>query len=987
MPPSPSAAIRTKLRALALFDRYTDLGEAARAGMRDSLTHSDPELLTALLALVAAAAAPSPLDTPALETVARREQPAPPADEAVCETRIGTRLGPWRIHRAIADGGMGTVYEAYRDDGEYQKRVALKCVRSRLISPALMNAFLAERSHLAALDHPGIADLLDGGIGSDGQPWFAMRYVDGVAVDLWCDTRGAALRARVELLKQACDAVAYAHSRGVLHRDLKPSNLLVADDGRLQLVDFGISAALGPNIAADHPQIALSRAYAAPEVMAGAAYGPTGDIYALGALMYRLLGAGAPAPEWGIWSMLPAMRPKEPDALSANAARATQEQARQRAAADPEDLSRRLSGDLDAIAAKAVAVDPERRYASARALGDDLQRWLDGRAVEARSGERYYRVRRFLRRHRLTMGLVAMLLLALASSLGVMLHQQRRMASEAQASEAVGRLFASTLGNATLSGIGATPFSSRELLGKTEQELNQMPLAEHAELHARSLAALARGYAVVGDYGHAQELAERAQAVLQGQADRDGYVAATQLALLNTHAQHAQAQALARRWIGQLQDRDDPRSRRARSGFEAQLATAQWGQGDPYGALRTIDAALAHIPEHGATTDRELLAELLILRSSFRTLLLRFQQARDDASRAILLADPINPVLADDARERLLLVSFAASSTVDIAVAQRLVDSRHRTLGERHPKTGLAWIYLGQAQLLSGNQVDAQEQTLTGERLIEASYGRDHPTYAYAIITGSNIRSSNDARDNLAVLRRGLAIYQATLGPTHPQTLQAKYRIAARLGDLAPSLQRPGDFEELIGLFEDNIRIKRAGHLPAPWEELYLGRALTRKGGAANLEAGASWLRVSQENVRRYFAPDDLYGMFTRNSVAESRYLRGDPAGADRDFALIREQLRGKPGFANQVMTHYALLYRAAYAHQTCRRAEAERLLTEAYDTDLGVTGAHSFITRDALAYLEHFRRHGNLHNDDSSSLLYPALAPANAGAERCQGR
>lgn len=306
-------------RALLLFDEFVDLPAAERERRLAALAVAEPDTHAALCALLQADAdeggvldrAPAQILSERRQRDAAAPASAGPNDAAsaaaaaddCADLRIGARLGAWRIDRIVGRGRMGTVYEAHRDDGEYQQRVALKCIRAELDSPQSLAALREERNLLARLDHAGIAALVDGG-DDDGRPWFALRYVEGEPIDAWCDLRGLGIGARVDLLLQVCDAVAYAHAQGVLHRDLKPSNVLVTADGRAQLLDFGISAQIGPWREAQSELAAPTPHYAAPEAQLRGAQGPATDLYALGVLTYRLLCGRWPTPLHGLRPLL-----------------------------------------------------------------------------------------------------------------------------------------------------------------------------------------------------------------------------------------------------------------------------------------------------------------------------------------------------------------------------------------------------------------------------------------------------------------------------------------------------------------------------------------------------------------------------------------------------------------------------------------------------------------------------------------------------------
>ena len=156
----------------------------------------------------------------------------------------GQRIGPYALVREIGRGGMGVVYLARRVDGQYDRDVALKLLRTAAYDARRRERFLAERQFLAMLSHPHIARMFDGGVTAAGQPFFTMEYVDGVRLDRYCDGQRASIPERIRLFMQVCDAVSAAHGSLVVHRDLKPNNVLVTRDGVAKLLDFGIATVL-----------------------------------------------------------------------------------------------------------------------------------------------------------------------------------------------------------------------------------------------------------------------------------------------------------------------------------------------------------------------------------------------------------------------------------------------------------------------------------------------------------------------------------------------------------------------------------------------------------------------------------------------------------------------------------------------------------------------------------------------------------------------
>ncbi|WP_206410287.1 serine/threonine-protein kinase, partial [Lysobacter enzymogenes] len=390
-------------RALRLFDDYVDLPAPERERRLAALAASDPPLHAALRALLDAESEDAGvLDRSPAQIVAERQPPPANAgadadrddrdrdededeDDDSADLRVGALLGPWRIDRILGRGGMGTVYEAHRDDGQYQQRVALKCIRSGLESPELAAAFREERNLLARLDHPGIAGVVDGGIDEQGRPWFALRRVEGEPIDQWCDRRALGVGARVDLLLQACEALAYAHAQGVLHRDIKPSNLLVTAQGRVQLLDFGISTRFGGGEDA-RAHLAISPDYAAPEARQHGTQGPATDLYMLGVLSYRLLCGQWPTRLHSLRELVPLAAAGAPEPMDRLLEDADDAVARRRGLDDVAALQRALAGDLAAVALKAVASKPQDRYPSVAEFARDLRAWRSHRPVGARRG-------------------------------------------------------------------------------------------------------------------------------------------------------------------------------------------------------------------------------------------------------------------------------------------------------------------------------------------------------------------------------------------------------------------------------------------------------------------------------------------------------------------------------------------------------------------------------------------------------------------------
>src|SRR4051812_5954132 len=309
------------------------------------------------------------------------------------ELAEGTRLGPWRLLHLIGRGGTGEVYLALRADGAFQQKVAIKVLHRGAVAEAAR--FHAEREILARLEHPGIARLLDGGMHANSQPYMVMEYIEGLSLTEFCDSRSLNLVARLRLFAEVCNVVAYAHRNFVVHRDLKPRNILVTQEGRVKLLDFGVAklldAVAGP--AFEKTSAPLTPDYAAPEQLTGQPITTATDVYALGVVLFELLTCRKPFHNTAL-PVAHAVRSVLHDVPPAPSRAA-------RMFANRQVSARQLEGDLDAIVAKCLRKKAKHRYKGVDALGLALSRHLECKPVSARDGARLYVLSRFLSRHRL----------------------------------------------------------------------------------------------------------------------------------------------------------------------------------------------------------------------------------------------------------------------------------------------------------------------------------------------------------------------------------------------------------------------------------------------------------------------------------------------------------------------------------------------------------------------------------------------------------
>lgn len=639
------------------------------------------------------------------------DRPCLPMPAAVPDALSGRRLGRWQLEHEIGRGGMSVVYRARALEGAAGRDAAVKILTLGTLAGDGGKRFVREQAVLVRLRHPYIVPLYDAGVADDGTPWLAMARVEGTPIDAWCDAHELDERDRVRLLLQVCDAVAHAHRNLVIHRDIKPSNVLVDDDGCARLLDFGIAAQVGPGTERTATAMcALTPEYAAPEQFDGVPAATTMDVYGIGALLHRLL-TGVP----------PAGRVVGP------------------AAPAPSRLAvRGLRGDLDAIVRKAIADEPDARYASVDALADDLKRWLDGRPVHARPPSLRYRLRRFVARNRVATAASLALLLAVGGGIAATVWQARQAQREAERAVATRDFLVRILESADPTTTQGRDPPASELLRKGAAQI-VTELSGRPQLRADLLLVIGRTQLARGLVADAASSLDRALALFaDGTLADDRALAAT----LSERAMVSYEQGDLDTAVKQLQRADalleaiehgaaySPQRERTRGRLADLLVVALFRTEDGAAVARDL---IEHLRRSGRTGSMEYPRALRVLGAA-ADMEGRSDEAIDwllQGERALRDHAGVGDEQATLYNELGIAYLHAGRLREAEEALQRALDLQRKLFGERHPATlntrgNLAGLYLNHGR--ARDALSEYEQILQLQREVVGT--GPHPSVA-----------------------------------------------------------------------------------------------------------------------------------------------------------------------------------------------------------------------------------------------------------------
>jgi eukaryotic-like serine/threonine-protein kinase len=771
-----------RIRIERLFEAALDLAPAQRSEWLSAAAAGDDELRAEVEALLSAHALEhGMLDRPIARLGGMIDAPA-----------HDRHIGAYRVIRELGRGGMGVVYLAERDDGQFRRRVALKLLRNSPDADELHRRFVAERQILASLDHPNIALLLDGGVSDGRLPYLVMEYVDGLPITVYCDRHRLPVTERLRLFLSVCAAVHHAHQNLIIHRDLKPSNIMVTASGQVKLLDFGIAKLLNPALGGlDQPVTrtefrVMTPEYASPEQVRGDTLTTASDVYALGVVLYELLTGHPPyrltrgSPK----EVADIVCEREPELPSSRVAReqvvtredgtvqlVTPEAVGASRELTPERLRGTLKGDLDAIVMMTLRKEPGRRYGSAEVLAADIQRYLDGLPISAHRGNRRYRAAKFIRRHQVEVmatvlvGASLVLGTGLASWQASAAKKERDRAASAlsQAKEVTEFLLELFQAGDADSGIAGADVTARDLLQRGVVRADE--LGEHPVVQARLLDVMGQMQYSLGNYSEARGLLERAAAI------RRTLPGANEMDLAET--------LIHLSWIHRSRNEIDEAHRLVTEALEIRrrLLPAD----DPL-----VAEAVYELGWLASGSEQERL-----YREAFDLL------QRRDASpeRRVRLLQGLSTNLRRQGR-----------MTEAVATDREALRMAEREFGPEHFQTGYAMIHLAdQVRDIEGDLATAERLYHHGMELVIRRFGENSSRLVHGLSSLAYLRSRlGDHAEAEQLYRRALAIRRAMTGPNHSD-------VASQMITLARYIERQDRLAEAEQLVEDAIdRLTRA---------------------------------------------------------------------------------------------------------------------------------------------------------------------------------
>jgi serine/threonine protein kinase/tetratricopeptide (TPR) repeat protein len=724
-----------------LFHQAADIPETEQRTFLESQCADDPALVGEVIILLEEDARGTCMLDGGVAEVAHQILSAPAA-----ASHPFKEFGPYRIVRAIGEGGMGTVYLAERED--LGSQVAIKILRDAWLSPARRELFATEQRTLAQLNHPSIARLYDADTFPDGSPFFVMEYVEGVPLTVYCDKNTCSIHGRLLLFRAVCEAVLYAHQHAVIHRDLKPSNVLVKNDETVRLLDFGIAKHL-ENAAesADKTTTGLrlmTPAYAAPEQIRGEQVGIHTDVYSLGVILYELLAGSLPfdlsnRTPAQVEKILTEQEAEKPSAIAESNARLTQHQG------TAESPSKSAWADLDVLCLTAMHKDTHRRYRSVEALIRDIDHYLKGEPMEARTDTASYRLKKFVTRNLRPVAAVATVL-ALVVGLVIFFTVRLAIARNAALTEAARtqriQKFMTNLfqgGDAS-----AGPADSLRVVALLDRGVQEAQLLNgEPEIQAELYETLGTLYQKLGKLDQANTLLNSSLQERKSQYGADAAPVAESLVALGLlradQAQLPEAEKLVREGLA-MSKRHLPPNHPAVAKATAALGLVLEDRGSYDEAIKTLEEAV------------------------------RLQSAKGSAT----------PEVAASLYELASTHFYAGHYDVSESLDERVLPMYRQIYGERHPRVADVLINLGAIKYDLGHYPEAEKYDRQALDIVQAWYGKDNPETAsdLTLLARALIRE-NHYDEAMDLLQQSLAIKERVYGKVHPTVASSLNELGA----------------------------------------------------------------------------------------------------------------------------------------------------------------------------------------------------------------
>ena len=814
----------------------------------------------------------------------------------------GTTIGAYRIVGALGCGGMGAVYRAEPISDVVKLPVAIKLIKRGMDSQDVVRLFLREREILASLKHPNIAQLIDGGITSAGQVWFAMELVEGKTIDRWCDARFASLRARIKLFLDVCSAVQYAHRNLIVHRDLKPNNLLVSDDGQVKLLDFGIAKFLDVGSREENQTRSNVRVFtpefAAPEQLNHESVTTATDTYQLGLVLYFLL-TGVRATRQGPYRSGDHKFPARlSSAWSDNPRRSdlSIEKIAEARSTNGSTLRRQLSGDLSRIVGKALSPDPLRRYSSVEAFADDLRRFDEGRPIMARPDSRWYRAQKFISRHKVgfvTAAAASVLLIALSL---FSVQQAHHAELQAQRAEIVRtfllQLFA--LNNPELR--QGAPLSVHELVDLGERQA-ETALGSDPDTRIELLGIVGNLYLSLGDPGSAVSvLQRRLQSAASLYAPDDLRIATARIDLagaLNGSEEHSgKAIELIRVALSALHGGSAEIANARLDGLSL-LADSEMQLGHVEASIALANERLAVLADAATQHPTEIAAAYAQLARFYYVKGDREQseQAVQHALNLLKDAPPTSPAELMALKSDLSVVLTERGRYDD---ALRLIDETltlsRKIYGDAHPVIAGALFQRGQIERMQGRFEVAIGDYQDALHMYESTFGPTNRVVATTLMSlGQALVKTGQVSEALTMLERANRIYIDTLGPNHLYS-------AISASALAKARLSSGDYPAAEHDYRDALSKYAASgndeHIFAEAARSGLGDSLVRQGKYADAEP---LLRRASNRLIKEFGASDFRAIDAEVALARCLASEKHTSEAFSILRVPRQQLEADP--------------------------------------------------------------------------------------------